>query len=119
MKKKKIFYLVHNGDFFCSGSISDDNNEFEGDMESDGTESVDMKYGTDKDEMSEKSEDSKQDKEEEDRSLMDCGKVLDKKTDILPVEQDLLNKAAEIEKVNEVVERKVNKTTDSKTEIDL
>lgn len=109
--------VTESSDLISHGSISDDNNEFEGDMESDGTESVDMKYGTDKDEMSEKSEDSKQDKEEEDRSLMDCGKVLDKKTDILPVEQDLLNKAAEIEKVNEVVERKVNKTTDSKTEI--
>lgn len=115
--RKKIIYKIHNGDFFCSGSISDDNNEFEEDIESDGTESLDMKFGTDKDEMSEKSEDFKLDKEEDERSLMDCGKVLDKTTDILPVEQDLLNKAAEIEKVNEVVEGKVNKTTDSKTEI--
>lgn len=109
--------LTESSDLISHGSISDDNNEFEGDLESDGTESVEMKSGTDKDEMSEKSEDFKLDKEEDDRSLMECGKLLDKKTDILPVEQDLLNKAAEIEKVNEVVEGKVNKTSDSKTEI--
>lgn len=86
-------------------------------MEFDGIEFVDMKYGIDKDEMLEKLEDFKQDKEEEDRLLMDCGKVLDKKIDILFVEQDLFNKVVEIEKVNEVVERKVNKIIDFKIEI--
>lgn len=97
--------------------MSDDNNEFEGDIESDGTDSVELKSGRDKDEMSEKSEDSKPDKEDDDRLLMDYSKIVDKKTDMLAVEQDLLNKAAEIEKVNELVEEKENKTADLKFDV--
>lgn len=99
------------------GSVSDDNNEFEADMESDETESIDLKSATDRDAMSEKSEDSKLDKEDEDSNLMDYGKIPDKKTDILAVEQDLLNKAAEIEKVNEAGDGRVNKTVDSKSDV--
>jgi hypothetical protein len=96
--------------------MSDDNNEFEGDIESDGTDYVEMKSGREKDEMSEKSEDFKPDKEDDDKVLMDYSKIVDKKTDMLAVEQDLLNKAAEIEKVNELIEEK-EKTMEVKCDV--
>jgi hypothetical protein len=59
--------------------------------------------------MSEKSEELKPDKEDNNRNLMDYSKIVDKKTDLLAVEQDLQNQAAEIEKVNEQVKEKENK----------
>ncbi|XP_061172130.1 AT-rich interactive domain-containing protein 4A-like [Saccostrea echinata] len=110
--------LTESSDLVSQGSVSDDNNEFEGDIESDGTESVELKSNRDKDEVSEKTEDSKMDKyDDEKSSLVDYGKIMDKKTDILAVEQDLLNKAAEIEKVVELGEIRHNKSGDSKLDI--
>ncbi|XP_062573809.1 AT-rich interactive domain-containing protein 4A-like isoform X1 [Saccostrea cucullata] len=110
--------VTESSDLVSQGSVSDDNNEFEGDIESDGTESVELRSGRDKDEVSEKSEDLKMDKSDDEKSsLVDYGKIMDKKTDILAVEQDLLNKAAEIEKVVELGEVKQNKSADSKPDI--
>jgi hypothetical protein len=97
------------------GSVSNDN-EFEGDIKSDVTDSIEIQSKREQNEVSEKSE-LKPDKEDNNRNLMDYSKIVDKKTDMLAVEQDLQNQAAEIEKVNEQLEEEENKVAEVKIDV--
>jgi hypothetical protein len=104
---------LESSDLVSQGSVNNDN-EFEGDIKSDVTDSMEIQFEKEQNEMSEKSEEFKSDKGDKNRKLMDYSKIVDKKTDMLAVEQDLQNQAAEIEKVNGQVKEKENKVAEVK-----
>jgi hypothetical protein len=106
---------LESSDLVSQGSVNN-NNEFEGDIKSDVTDSMEIQSERERNEMSEKSEEFKPDKENN-RNLMGYSKIVDKKTDMLAVEQDLQNQAAEIEKVNEQVQGKENKVAEMKSDV--
>jgi uncharacterized protein (DUF3084 family) len=92
-------------------------NEFEGDIKSDVMDSMEIQFEREQNEISEKSEEFKTDKEDNNRNLMNYSKNVDKKTGMLAVEQDLQNQATEIEKVNEQADEKENKVAEVKSDV--